>query len=81
LRDRCRILRLPDPSHEHLPGLAASLLEALVTERGLDRRWALPLDALELEALAAAWLGGSVRALARLVEAVLAARDATGIRH
>ncbi|HWA80136.1 MAG TPA: AAA family ATPase, partial [Acetobacteraceae bacterium] len=66
LRDRCRILRFPDPGPEHLPVLAASLLEALVAERGLDRRWALPLDALELEALAAAWPGGSVRLLSRL---------------
>ncbi|HWA78754.1 MAG TPA: AAA family ATPase [Acetobacteraceae bacterium] len=81
LRDRCRLIRFPDPAPVHLPQLAASLLEALVAERGLDPRWALPLDAFELEALAAAWPGGSVRALARLLEAVLAARDGTLIRH
>ena len=43
--------------------------------------WALPLDAYELEQLAAAWPGGSIRALGRLVEAVLKARDAVASRH
>ncbi|WP_026381977.1 hypothetical protein [Afifella pfennigii] len=47
----------------------------IVAERGLDPRWALPLDGDELEALRTAWSGGSVRLLRRLVEAVLRARD------
>jgi len=81
MRDRCRILRFPDPAPEHLPGMAAHLLKALVAERGLDRRWALPLDAFELEALTNAWPGGSIRALARLVEGVLKSRESDTIRH
>ncbi len=81
LRDRCRVMRFPDPAPAHLPVLATHLLKALVAERGLDPIWALPLDAYELEQLAAAWPGGSIRALARLVEAVLKARDAGTSRH
>jgi ATP-dependent Lon protease len=81
MRDRCRILRFPDPGPAHLPVVATHLLKALVAERGLDRRWALPLDAFELEALGAAWPGGSIRALGRLVEGILAAREGSGVRH
>jgi hypothetical protein len=75
LRDRCRILRFADPGPEHLPVIAAHLLRAQLVERGLDARWATPLTAIELEALTAAWHGRSIRALARLVEGVVKARE------
>ena len=75
LRDRCRVLRFPDPRTEHMPALANSLMENLLLERGFDSRWVVPLDGLELEALAQHWRGGSLRKLSRLVEGVLAARD------
>jgi len=75
LRDRCRILHFPEPGPEHLLPLAEHLMTEIVAERGLDPRWALPLDGDELEALRTAWSGGSVRILRRLVEAVLTARD------
>jgi ATP-dependent Lon protease len=75
LRDRCRVLRFPDPRPEHLPTIAKHLLEAQLRERGFDPRWATPLTTLELEALAAAWPGGSIRALSRLVEGVTRARE------
>jgi hypothetical protein len=77
LRDRCRILRFPDPGPEHLPIIAAHLLKAQLVERGLDARWSTPLTAFELEALTAAWPGGSIRALGRLVEGVVKAREAS----
>jgi hypothetical protein len=35
----------------------------------------MPLTAFELEALVAAWPGGSIRTLARLVEGVVRARE------
>ena len=74
-RDRCRVLRFPDPRPEHMPSLANALLENLLLERGFDSRWVVPLDGLELEALAQHWRGGSIRKLNRLVEGVLATRD------
>lgn len=81
LLDRLRIIRMPEPGHEHLPALAASMMDAAVVERGLDLEWAQPFDEIELQALRQHWKGGSLRALRRLVEGVLAARDAAATRH
>jgi hypothetical protein len=81
LRDRCRVIAFPDPAAAHLPALAAHLLRAMVAERGLHPRWALPLSETELDVLRSAWSGGSIRGLARLVEGVLRARDHNAPRH
>ena len=75
LRDRCRVVRFPDPGPEHLPALAAALVRDAVAERGWDPAWALPLDGLESRALAKHWQGGSLRKLARLVDGILACRE------
>ena len=75
LRDRCRILQVPAPGPEHLQVLAPALLRQACQARGLDARWASPLDGVELQAVAEAWPGGSLRRLARLLDGVLAARD------
>ncbi|WP_224407279.1 AAA family ATPase [Afifella sp. IM 167] len=75
LRDRFRVFRFPEPGPEHLVPLAERLMAEIIVECGLDRRWAIPLDGEELAALQAAWPGGSVRVLRRLVERLLMARD------
>ncbi|MGO8042119.1 AAA family ATPase [Rhizobium johnstonii] len=75
LRDRCRILRFPDPAADHLPLLATRILERLHIEAGHDPRWATPLEGFELDALASAWTGGSLRRLERLVEVLRKARE------
>jgi len=75
LRDRCRILRFPEPGPEHLPFLASRILESLYLEQGHDPRWATPLETYEIEALARAWTGGSIRKLERLVETIVGARE------
>ena len=75
LRDRCRILAFPAPRTEHLSVLAASILRRSATARGLDPRWAEPLDGMELGLVGRAWRGGSLRVLALLLEGVVAARD------
>lgn len=76
LLDRCLILRMPDPGPEHLRPLATSILADVRADRGLDERWVPAFDGVEWEALAEHWPGGSLRALRRLVEAVLDAREA-----
>lgn len=81
LRDRCRVLAFPNPSVEHLPILAQHLLENVIESRGWDERWAIPLDQVELDALQRHWKGGSLRVLARMVEAVLLVRDWMASRH
>ena len=76
LLDRCLILRMPDPEPGHLRQLATSILADVRADRGLDERWVPAFDGVEWEALSEHWSGGSLRALRRLVEAVLDAREA-----
>ncbi|GJD54336.1 Lon protease [Methylobacterium dankookense] len=81
LLDRCLVLRLEEPGPEHLRTLATSILQDVRTDRGLDELWAPPFDGVEWSALEANWAkGGSLRALRRLVETVLDAREA-GLRQ
>lgn len=75
LRDRCRILGFPEPGPDHLAVLAPRILERVYADSGHDPRWATPLDAIELAALAANWQGGSIRQLERLIEAIVEARE------
>lgn len=75
LRDRCRVLRFPEPSPEHLPLLASRILEKLYLEQGHDPRWATPLEGYEIEALVGAWKGGSIRKVVRLVETLVETRE------
>jgi len=75
LRDRCRILTFPSPERSHLPTLVPGLLKGIIARSGLDPRWVTALTEDEFEALASAWPGGSLRALQRMIEAVLRARD------
>ncbi|APX86089.1 hypothetical protein BV511_16150 [Methylorubrum extorquens] len=81
LVDRCLVLRLDEPGPEHLRPLALSILAEVRRDRGLDERWAPTFDATEWAALERHWpRGGSLRALRRLVEIALDAREA-GPRH
>lgn len=75
LRDRCRVLPFPEPGPEQLPLLALRLLERHYVATGHDSRWATPLEACEINALASTWSGGSIRVLERLVEQVAATRE------
>lgn len=75
-KDRCRIIQFPAPGREHLPTLSRQILADLLAEQGLDHRWASPLDEIEMEAVARAWPGGSLRMLRRMVEITLATRRA-----
>ncbi|WP_161633508.1 AAA family ATPase [Mesorhizobium erdmanii] len=75
LKDRCRILRFPEPGPDQLPFLAPRILERLYLEAGHDPRWATPLEGFELAALASNWPGGSIRKLERLVEKLVEARE------
>ncbi len=75
LRDRCRILRFPEPGPEQVAVLAPRILQDLYAETGHDPRWAVPLAPFEVDALAVAWGGGSVRKLTRLLEGLIKARE------
>ncbi|TCM55659.1 ATPase family protein associated with various cellular activities (AAA) [Rhizobium sp. PP-F2F-G48] len=81
LRDRCRILRFPDPEADQLAVFSARILERLYIEAGHDPRWATPLEQFELDALADVWTGGSLRRLERLVEGLREARERARQQH
>ncbi len=75
LLDRAPPVQWPMPRREDLPVVAAAILDELRRERALDDAWCPPLDGDELDALSA-WRGGSLRPLRRMVEAVMASREA-----
>jgi hypothetical protein len=77
LLDRCQLVRFPRPDASHLNALSESIMQRTYIERGLDHRWAVPLDEVERRAVLNVWHGGSLRQLKRLVECVIDAREQT----
>lgn len=75
LRDRFRIVAFPKPGITDLDALLRALIKTLAAERGVDRRWIAPISPDERAAITAAWPGGSVRRLHRILEAILQTRD------
>ncbi|WEJ32749.1 AAA family ATPase [Devosia sp. SD17-2] len=75
LRDRMRILRMPTPSWAHLGVLSGQIVDRIARERGIDRRWFQPLAEDELDLVRAAWPGGSIRKLTRIIQTVLDGRE------
>jgi hypothetical protein len=81
LRDRFRVMAFPEPTRDHLDALIPPLTAELARTRGLDPRFIAPLNPEERAFLAQRWRGGSVRRLARLIEAIINARERTMPRH
>lgn len=75
LRDRCRIITVPNPSAEHVPVLVRGILNDIALDRGIDRRWIEPLAQDEMEVVTRTWGEGSIRRLRRVVELFLHDRD------
>lgn len=82
LRDRFRLIRMPTPSIEHLPQLAANVMEDLARDDEA-RAGDLPMAADELAVAGKAWAraGFSMRKLKSIVSATLDARDYCAPRH
>jgi len=75
LRDRLRIVRMPEPRREDLPTLARAIVNDVARERGGNPAWWPHFNEDELEIAGRLWLGGSVRRLRVIVERLLAARE------
>ena len=75
MRDRCRIIQVPNPSPEHVPVLVRGILDDIARERGIDRHWIEPLAQDEIEVITEGWGEGSIRRLRRVVEIFLHDRD------
>lgn len=75
LRDRFRIVRMPEPGPEHIGTLTRRIVEDLARERGIDPRWTPPLAPDEVDIIRKTWSGGSLRKLRRAVEVTLDLRE------
>jgi ATP-dependent Lon protease len=82
LRDRFRIIKIPAPTLQHLPALAAQVMRDLAIEDE-SRQADAPLAGDELAVIAKAWsrAGFSMRALQKIVGVTLEARDSHAMRH
>lgn len=81
LVDRLRVYTVNAPRRAHLPALLPSVAAEIRAERGLDEAWCPDLLPDEVELVVRHYQGGSVRAVRRLVEAVLAGRELLAQRH
>ena len=75
LRDRMRVLTMPEPGWVHIHVLTRQIVARIAHERGIDP-WYAPLAEDEVELMLAVWPGGSIRQLRRIVETMIDGRDA-----
>jgi hypothetical protein len=75
VRDRMRIITMPDPTWQHLGVLTRQILDRLAAERNLDPRWHESLAEDELDLVRANWPGGSIRQLTTIVRAIADGRS------
>lgn len=80
VRDRMRVLTMPDPGWQHLGVLSRQIVDRIARERGVDARWFAPLAEDEMDLVRAAWPGGSLRQLTRIVTTLIDGRDRLIVR-
>jgi ATP-dependent Lon protease len=80
LKDRYRLINVPAPRLADLPALAANVLRELAAETG-EQGFVWPLASDELDVIAAAWKGFSIRKLQKIVSATIEARNEHAMRH
>lgn len=81
LRDRFRILHVPEPQAEHVPGIVAGMLADLRKARGVTQEFLPDLAPDEVGLIVDRWKPGSMRGLRRTVETLLATRDRLATRN
>ncbi len=81
LRDRMRVIAMPDPGWQHLGVLTRQILDRLAKERALDPRWYEALAEDEMDLIRNAWPGGSIRQLTTIVRAIVDGRGRMMGRH
>lgn len=75
VRDRFRVLTMPDPGWQHLHVLTRQIVDRIARERGVDARWFAPLAEDEMDLVKGAWPGGSIRKLTAIVRTIVDGRD------
>ncbi len=83
LRDRLRLLRIPEPTADCLPALCRTLAKEISADRGIDPAWPVELSDFEQDVAAELWSGGSIRRLRSIVEIIISQRNepAFALRH
>lgn len=81
LRDRFDVVKMPDPGPQHIGPLAKRIVDDIRRKRGLVDGMIPPVAPDEADLLQKAWKGGSLRKLARIVEALVDNRDRLEIRN
>ena len=71
LRDRCKIIRVPDPEPQHIGSLVKTIVRDIIRRQGIDPAWYPPLAEDEIEIVKEFWDGGSMRRLREVVQAAL----------
>ncbi|GGD38363.1 AAA family ATPase [Aureimonas glaciei] len=75
LKDRFRVLTMPDAKPEHVQVLSRRMIRQIEIGRGLDPGWIAPLDGDEIEVIQKAWGGGSLRKLKSAIQVTVDVRD------
>jgi hypothetical protein len=80
LLDRFKIIRMPEPTWQHVGVLSRSILDRIAQERSLRPEWFPDLAGDELDIVKRNWSGGSIRRLERIVRIIVDGRDKL-LRH
>lgn len=75
LKDRFRILTMPDPTWKDLGTLSRQVIDRIAKERGIDPRFFDDLAEDEKHLVRLNWPGGSLRQLTRIVTTIIDGRD------
>jgi ATP-dependent Lon protease len=75
VKDRFRVLTMPDPTWCELGTLTKQIVTRIARERGVDSRWFAPLAEDEMDLVRQAWPGGSLRKLTAIVKTIVDGRD------
>ncbi|WP_127753900.1 AAA family ATPase [Devosia sp. 1566] len=75
LLDRLTVIRVPDPTWQHIGSLTQRILADIATNQGRDPRWVAGLSRDELEIIKQAWPGGSLRRLRKVLEVFVENRE------
>ncbi|MDE0925221.1 AAA family ATPase [Aurantimonas coralicida] len=81
LKDRFDVVQMPDPGPQHIGPLTRRIVADIQRKKGLVDGMIPPVAPDEEDLLKKAWKGGSLRKLARIVEALVDNRDRLEIRN
>lgn len=73
-RDRCRVIRFPEPGREHRRHFVRQLLKEMASPNRFDEFWFRDLTIEEYSYVERLWKGGSLRRLQKIIRGIVTAR-------